>query len=150
MSSQPIAANIISPRLRVGLLKKFQISEEFAREIEAYVQYQKEHFFAPTTLFHRVRANLFGDVPLAWTGVQAYIYMLIISAGGTQLDRVQHLNWLAFPQARNPKDKIRWIVNNPGIPYTLYCPFSVIHIFPIYVRAYLMYMFFLWHTDAID
>ncbi len=100
---------------RSQIIKNLGLTEELAKEIEEYCKLQGNTIFAPTLIFRRVRANLHGDVPLAWTAVQVYIHCLITSNGRPLNERLALLASVAFPDAQDIKTKILWLAHNPGI-----------------------------------
>jgi len=114
-----------------AIIGHLELTQEFALEIEDYFHFQLEHNFASTNLYQRVRANLHGDEPLPWTAVQIYLHILTGFAGGSSKERTARITKLAFPSAARPREKVKWIMDNSGIPQFLLC------------------YFILWHTNSI-
>ncbi len=104
---------------RTGILKKLKLSNEFGSEIEEYIQWQNDNLFEPTNLFARVRANLHGDTPEAWTAVQVFIYLLIRENDYPEIEKLACVYMLAFPTAKDKRKKSAWIDRNSGMLYLI-------------------------------
>ena len=104
---------------RREILKKLKLSNEFGSEIEEYIQWQNDNLFEPTNLFARVRANLHGDTPEAWTAVQVFIYLLIRETEYPEIEKLAVVYMMAFPTAKDKRKKSAWIDRNSGMLYLI-------------------------------
>ena len=121
----------MSTDLLRGILGQLGLTQEYALEIEEYYKHQREHKFASTNLYPRVRANLHGDEPLPWTAVQIYLHILLSLGDESSKERTALIPKLAFPTATRPREKVKWMIANSGIHQFLLC------------------YFLLWHTNSI-